>query len=180
MRADGGASSAAGVGLDHLADCFKRPAASNPADPDDLDPKKTVPPREKNRSSPSARATPRGSSRPRASRPPTTTPALLAFLRGVGADAVAHTGAGAFDAHLLGVRRVMQAWAPTTPRLADAALSRQLVYGTEGFQGFALPMDRRGDVRALIGERAEFLVWVFCVVDRLSVDNDPDAAAGAL
>ena len=40
-------------------------------------------------------------------------------------------------------------------------------------------MDRRGDVRALIGERAEFLVWVFCVVDRLSVDNDLDAAAGA-
>lgn len=171
------------VGLDHLADCFKRPAASNPADPDapldDLNPKKTVPPARKNKKSILAPLGPCPVKLATARVAPTDDePALLAFLRGVGADAVAHTGAGAFDAHLLGVRRVMQAWAPDNAALADAALFHS-VYGTEGFQGFALPMDRRGDVRALIGERAEFLVWVFCVVDRLSVDNDLDAAAGA-
>ena len=80
------------VGLDHLADCFKRPAASNPADPDapldDLNPKKTVPPaREKKKSilaplgpCPVKLATARVA-------PTDDEPALLAFLRGVGADA---------------------------------------------------------------------------------------------
>ena len=30
----------------------------------------------------------------------------------------------------------------------------------------------------MIGEKAERLVWMFCVVDRLSVDNDLDAESG--
>ena len=61
--------------------------------------------------------------------------------------------------------------------VCDAGLFHS-IYGTEGFQGFCLPYERRDDVRALIGTRAERLVYVFCVVDRLSVDNDLDSPPG--
>ena len=40
------------------------------------------------------------------------------------------------------------------------------IYGTEGFQGFCLPLSYRSDIRALIGEEAELLCWIFCMVDR--------------
>ena len=59
----------------------------------------------------------------------------------------------------------------------DAGLFHS-IYGTEGFQGFCLPYDRRDDVRSLIGDRAEYLVHTFCAVDRLSVDNDLDSEPG--
>ena len=38
--------------------------------------------------------------------------------------------------------------------------------GTEKFQGFTLPLERRGEVRALIGDRAERLAYVNCAMDR--------------
>ena len=47
--------------------------------------------------------------------------------------------------------------------------------GTEGFQDFCLSFNRRADVRALIGERAEFVAYVNCVMDRTTLD----AALGA-
>jgi len=101
----------------------------------------------------------------------------LAFLNVVGAGEVAHTGNGALDAHLTGVRRVLHAWGAGDD-VCDAGLFHS-IYGTEGFQGFCISFDRRDEVRALIGERAERLAYVFCVVDRLSVDNDLDSAPGA-
>jgi len=45
------------------------------------------------------------------------------------------------------------------------------IYGTETFQRFCLPLDRRGDVRELIGERAERIAWVNSVMDRSSFDR---------
>src|SRR5215470_384735 len=45
------------------------------------------------------------------------------------------------------------------------------IYGTELFQRFALPLERRPDVRALIGERAERLAYLNCVMDRASFDE---------
>ena len=153
------------VGLDHLADCFKKPAVENPAD------------RASDSASSSSRPDPDANPVEAATADVVPTPCeadKLAFLNGAGAGGVAHTGNGKFDAHLLGVRRIMMSWVPDDPALADAGLFHS-VYGTEGFQGFTLPYERRDDVRALIGERAERLVWIFCVVDRLSVDNDLDS-----
>ena len=51
--------------------------------------------------------------------------------------------------------------------MCDAGLFHS-IYGTEGFQGFTLPFDRRDDIRALIGDRAERLVWVFCVAGEMA------------
>ncbi len=46
------------------------------------------------------------------------------------------------------------------------------IYGTEGFQEFKLPLDRRDEVRALIGGRAEMLAYLNCAVDRATLDRE--------
>jgi hypothetical protein len=45
------------------------------------------------------------------------------------------------------------------------------IYGTELFQGFKLPLERRTEVRDLIGERAERLGYLNCAMDRASFDR---------
>jgi hypothetical protein len=45
------------------------------------------------------------------------------------------------------------------------------IYGTELFQGFKLPLERRGEVCALIGERAERIAYLNCAMDRASLDR---------
>ena len=165
------------VGLDHLADCFAKPAAVNPADADAVlgvgerramtddattEDEKDVPP---------MRALIADVEATRCE------PEKLRYLNGEGAFGVKHTGNGAFDAHLVGVRRVMQAWCPEKSHLHDAGLFHS-IYGSEGFQGFCLPFEKRDELREMIGEKAERLAYIFCVVDRLTVDNDLDSASG--
>jgi hypothetical protein len=59
-------------------------------------------------------------------------------------------------------------------------LTGEMVHGcrTEGFQDFCLSFNRRPDVCTLIGERAEFVAYVNCVMDRISLDSTLDAAPG--
>jgi hypothetical protein len=45
------------------------------------------------------------------------------------------------------------------------------IYGTELFQGFKMPLERRGEVRDLIGERAERIAYLNCAMDRASFDR---------
>jgi len=45
------------------------------------------------------------------------------------------------------------------------------IYGTELFQGFKLPVDRRSEIRDLIGDRAERLAYLNCAMDRASFDR---------
>jgi hypothetical protein len=45
------------------------------------------------------------------------------------------------------------------------------IYGTEGFQGFSLPLSERPAIQKLIGTRAEKLCFIFCMVDRSTVDE---------
>jgi hypothetical protein len=44
------------------------------------------------------------------------------------------------------------------------------IYGTELFRRWSLPLERREEVRALIGERAERIVFANCMMDRASFD----------
>ena len=83
--------------------------------------------------------------------------------------ALAHNGEESFDDHLVGVQSVLRAWG-APEHITDAALFHS-IYGTEGFQGFSLPLSQRKDIADLIGARAERLAWIFCMVDRLSVDD---------
>ena len=91
-----------------------------------------------------------------------------AFLKSLGTADVEHTG-GDFLHHLCAVHDLL-ATHGAAPELAAAGMFHS-IYGTERFQGFALPLNRRGRVRALIGERAERIAWVNCVMDRASFDN---------
>lgn len=80
-----------------------------------------------------------------------------------------HTGFAAFDEHLQGVQAVLRGW--NSPDYLTKAGLFHSIYGTEGFQGFALPLSERGGVQSLIGENAERLSWIFCMADRTDVDQ---------
>ncbi|KAK1747422.1 hypothetical protein QTG54_001385 [Skeletonema marinoi] len=80
-----------------------------------------------------------------------------------------HTGSEAFDAHLRGVQAILRYWG-APPHLYNAGLFHS-IYGTEGFQGFSIPLSDRDAIRNLIGDEAEKLCWIFCMVDRSTVDE---------
>jgi hypothetical protein len=93
---------------------------------------------------------------------------LSDFLLGVGIDKVGHTGKS-YLAHLVGVYRLLEG-AGCGVDVCRAGMFHSL-YGTERFQGFTLPLGRRPEVRALIGERAERLAYINCAMDRASFDR---------
>jgi hypothetical protein len=80
-----------------------------------------------------------------------------------------HTGSSAFDEHLKGVQSVLRYWG--SPDYLTMAGIFHSIYGTEGFQGFALPLKERTAITGLIGERAEKLCFWFCMVDRSTLDE---------
>src|SRR5437763_5403140 len=93
---------------------------------------------------------------------------LTDYLVGLGIEPVAHTGKS-YLAHLIGVYRLMAAQG-CGAELCRAGMFHS-IYGTELFQGFKLPLERRPEVRALIGERAERLAYLNCAMDRASLDR---------
>jgi hypothetical protein len=93
---------------------------------------------------------------------------MVDFLRSLDIEEVPHTGHKGFLAHLVAVHRDLEAWG------CDADVCRaglfHSIYGTELFRRWSLPLDRRDDIRALIGERAERLAFVNCLMDRGTFD----------
>jgi hypothetical protein len=100
---------------------------------------------------------------------------LTDFLVGLGTEQVGHTQKS-YLAHLIGVYRDMES-AGCTEEVRRAGMFHS-IYGTEKFQRFALPIARRPDVRALIGERAERLAYINCAMDRASFDRALESSAG--
>ena len=99
---------------------------------------------------------------------PPTFKQLTDFFMTVGADKVAHTEK-TYLAHAIGVYQDLKSWG------ADEELCRagmfHSIYGTERFQRFALPVERRLELRDLIGPRAERLAYLNCAMDRASLDR---------
>ncbi|MGH7174043.1 MAG: DUF6817 domain-containing protein [Gemmataceae bacterium] len=93
---------------------------------------------------------------------------LTEFLLELGTEQVSHTDKS-YLAHAIGVYNDMKARG-CTEELCRAGLFHS-IYGTELFQRFALPLERRPDVRALIGERAEHLAYLNCAMDRTTFDH---------
>lgn len=93
---------------------------------------------------------------------------LTDFLVSLGTDKVPHTNE-IFLAHLIGVYRDLETWG-CDDALCAAGMFHS-IYGTERFQRFSLPLSRRGEVRDLIGTRAEWLAYVNCFMDRASFDR---------
>jgi hypothetical protein len=93
---------------------------------------------------------------------------LTDFLREIGVDSVAHSNKS-YLAHLAGLYRYLEDHGFGT-EVARAGMFHS-IYGTEKFQGFKLPVERRPEVRTLIGERAERLAYWNCAMDRASFDR---------
>ena len=93
---------------------------------------------------------------------------LIDFLVGLGVERIAHTRK-TYLGHLVAVYRLMESEG-CSEELCRAGMFHS-IYGTERFQGFTLPLERRGEIQALIGERAEHLAYLNCVMDRASLDR---------
>jgi hypothetical protein len=100
---------------------------------------------------------------------------LTDFLVGLGVEQVSHTNKS-YLAHLIGVYRLMESRGCSEE--ACRAGMFHSVYGTQRFQGFTLPLERRGEVRELIGERAERLAYLNCAMDRATFDRAVEQTAG--
>lgn len=89
------------------------------------------------------------------------------YIIALGADKIPHTET-VYLAHAVGVHNDLRSWG-CDEELCRAGLFHS-IYGTEGFQRFKLPLEQRGEVRELIGERAEMLAYLNCAMDRDSFD----------
>jgi hypothetical protein len=96
---------------------------------------------------------------------------LTDFLVEIGIDEIPHTHKS-YLAHLIAVYRSLEAQG--FPEDVCRAGMFHSIYGTEKFQGFTLPLERRDEVRALIGDRAERLAYLNCTMDRASLDRAVD------
>ena len=92
---------------------------------------------------------------------------MTAFFVEEGIEDLPHTNK-TYLAHAIGVYTDMKAWGEDE-ELCRAAMFHS-VYGTEGFQDYTLTLQRRGEMRAFIGERAERLAYWNCAMDRESLD----------
>ena len=93
---------------------------------------------------------------------------MVDFLVAEGTDKVAHTEKS-FLAHLIGVYTDLEKWG-CEPAVCRAGMFHS-IYGTEPFQGFKLGLERRGEVRTLIGEYAERLAYLNSAMTRTTFDE---------
>jgi hypothetical protein len=100
---------------------------------------------------------------------------LTTFLKDLGIDGVGHTNK-TYLAHVVSLYRYLKEHG-ASEEVAQAGLFHS-IYGTEIFQGFKLPVERRDDIRALIGERAERLAYLNCAMDRATFDRVVGQAGG--
>lgn len=91
------------------------------------------------------------------------------YFQKVGATDVAHSSKS-YLAHGIGVHNDLKEWGCGEDVL-KAGLFHS-IYGTELFQGFTLSLEKRDEIRELIGERAEWLAWLNCAIDRRHFDQE--------
>ena len=86
---------------------------------------------------------------------------LVDYFHTLATEDVEHTD-GTYMGHCFTVYRDMKRWG-FDEELARAGLFHS-IYGTGLFQRFKLPVEKRGEVRELIGERAERLAYLNCAI----------------
>jgi hypothetical protein len=97
---------------------------------------------------------------------------LTDYLVALGTDKVPHSSTP-FLAHLIGVYRDLKEWG--CPEYVTLAGLFHSIYGTEVFQRFSLPLEKRDEIRALIGEEAERLAYINCALTYESMDGSAQA-----
>jgi hypothetical protein len=87
----------------------------------------------------------------------------LELLRRLHTDKTPHTGRSLID-HLVGTYQLLESWGNSQAiRLAGLFHS---IYGTNLFVFRSARLDQRREVRAVIGDTAEHLAYLFCTCDR--------------
>lgn len=74
-----------------------------------------------------------------------------------------HSSTSLLD-HLVGTHDLLEAWG-AEPAVCAGGLFHS-VYGTESYQASAVPLDLRPAVRAVLGERAERLAYLFGAMEK--------------
>ena len=100
---------------------------------------------------------------------------LTNYYMAIGADKIGHSEK-TYLAHAIGVYKDLRAWG-CSDDICHAGLFHS-IYGTQLFQGFTLPLDRRPELQELIGEYAEKLAFLNCFMDRASLDRQMNQAQG--
>src|SRR5213593_885878 len=93
---------------------------------------------------------------------------LTDFLMGLGIEEIPHTRKS-YLGHLISVYQLMKSEG-CSDEVCRAGLFHS-IYGTQQFQGFKLGLERRAEVRDLIGSRAERLAYLNCAMDRSTLDS---------
>jgi len=93
---------------------------------------------------------------------------LTDYLVSLGTADIGHSEK-TYLAHAIGVRNDMVAWGGSDD-LCHAALFHS-IYGTQQFQDFTLPLERRSELQNLIGDYAEKIAFVNCFMDRDTLDT---------
>ena len=94
---------------------------------------------------------------------------LTNYLQEVGATEVVHSDKG-YLAHAIGVYNDLKKWG-WDEELARLGIFHS-IYGTQVYQGFTLPLEKRSEIAELLGDRAEQLCWLTCAIDRRHFDNE--------
>ena len=90
--------------------------------------------------------------------------AAVSFLKELGADTIAHRAGRTLLEHLLATYRLLARWHHEQP-VAVAGLMHS-VYGTAAFETACLAPSQREPVRAIVGEQAERLAYLFSAMER--------------
>jgi hypothetical protein len=91
---------------------------------------------------------------------------ILSLLSEIHADESRHTGSSLLS-HLRGTHDFLESWG-NPPHVCLAGLFHS-VYGTQSYRLQSATIERREMLRCAIGEDAEWLVYLFCVVDRATL-----------
>lgn len=87
----------------------------------------------------------------------------LHLLEGRGAAGIEHPG-GNLLAHLVRTSRTLERWG-AGPDLVAAGLCHA-AYGTDGFPQALLTLGERPKLVAIVGRRAELIIYMYCSADR--------------
>ena len=94
---------------------------------------------------------------------------MVQFLTDLGTESIGHSGDKKYLAHLVSVFNDVRSWGGSQ-YLARSGMFHS-IYGTQLFQGFTLPVERRDELKALIGEDAEWIAFLNCFVHREPFDQ---------
>jgi aspartate beta-hydroxylase len=89
---------------------------------------------------------------------------IEAYLQNAGAQQLEHAHGRTLYEHLIGTKEILRRW--LQPRWLQDAGAVHSVYSTDTYRKRLVGLSRRDEVRAAVGDRAERLAYLFCVLSR--------------